>query len=175
MGAVAPRGAGDMDFQRLLRHAFAPSRAARRAFPEAVLASIEMAIRESERHHGGQIRFAVEAALPPIAIWRETSAADRAMEVFSALRVWDTEGNNGVLLYLLVADHDIEIVADRGIHGLVGAAAWEAICRAMESHFRAGRFERGVIEGIGAVSRHLQTHFPRPVTANELPDRPVVL
>jgi uncharacterized membrane protein len=164
-----------MDLQRLLRHAFAPSRAARKAFPEAALARIETAIRESERRHGGQIRFAVEASLPPIAIWRKTSAAERALEVFSALRVWDTEQNNGVLLYLLVADHDIEIVADRGIHGVVGAPAWETICRAMESHFRARRFEQGVIEGIGAVSRHLEAHFPRSVTGNELPDRPVVL
>jgi uncharacterized membrane protein len=164
-----------MKAARMLRHLFTPTWLAQRAFPAAALAGIEKAVGDSERRHAGQIRFAVEAALHPAAIWRGVSAADRALEVFSSLRVWDTEHNNGVLVYLLLADHDVEIVADRGIHARVGSEAWEAICRAMEGHFRAGRFEQGVIEGIGRITALLEAHFPRASGANELPDRPVVL
>ncbi len=164
-----------MKLGRWIRHLLASSAAVRRAFPDATLARIEAAIRESESRHGGQIRFAVEAALDPLALLRETTAADRALEAFASLRVWDTEQNNGVLLYLLLADRDIEIVADRGIHARVGASAWEAICRDMEAHFRAGQFERGVIEGIERVSALLGAHFARSGAGDELPDRPVVL
>lgn len=164
-----------MKLRRLLRHLVTPSWAAHRAFPAAALARIEGAIAESERRHGGQIRFAVEASLDPLAVWRGVSAADRALEAFSSLRVWDTEGNNGVLLYLLLADHDVEIVADRGIHGRVGSGEWETLCHAMEADFRAGRFEQGVLEGIAGISRHLETHYPAGGAGNELPDRPVLL
>jgi uncharacterized membrane protein len=107
---------------------------------------------------------------------RGLSAREHALDVFSALKVWDTEHNNGVLIYLLLADRDVEIVADRGIHGRVGADGWEAICREMEGAFRAGNFESGVLQGIGRVSEFLQAHFPKDHDgANELPDRPVVL
>jgi uncharacterized membrane protein len=96
--------------------------------------------------------------------------------VFAQLRVWDTAHNNGVLIYLLLADRDVEIVVDRGIDARVGKAGWEAICQMMEAEFRAGHFERGVIKGIDAVTRHLATHFPRDAgSVNELPDAPVVL
>ncbi|MBC7583338.1 MAG: TPM domain-containing protein, partial [Tardiphaga sp.] len=117
-----------------------------------------------------------EGALDGAPLFRDQSARERAIDVFSQLRIWDTEHNNGVLIYLLLADRDVEIVVDRGIDAHVGAAGWEAICQAMEAEFRAGHFERGVIRGIAAVTQHLATHFPRDgAAANELPDAPVIL
>jgi uncharacterized membrane protein YgcG len=152
-------------FARRLRHLVTGRGAVRRAFPGHSLRAIEAAIAAAERTHAGQIRFAVGKG-----------ARERAVDVFSLLRVWDTAHNNGVLIYLLLADRDVEIVADRGIHARCGAAAWEDICRAMEAHFRAGRFEQGVLEGIEAVGAHLARHFPGAGGAgNELPDRPVLL
>lgn len=138
--------------------------------------AIERTIRESEASHGGQIRFAVEPALDFAALVRGQSARQRAIEVFSQLRAWDTEHNNGVLIYLLLADRDVEIIADRGIHSRLGNAGWETICREMEQAFRQGRFEEGVIAGIKAVGGHLEKHFPnRPAGPSELPDRPVII
>lgn len=146
------------------------------AFSARSLRAIEQAIRETEATHAGQIRFAVEASLDLAALRRDMTARDRAIEMFAQLRVWDTEHNNGVLIYLLLADRDVEIVADRGIHAKVGHAAWESICRDMETTFRQGQFETGVIAGIHAVGSHLQRHFPgKPAASNELPDRPIVV
>ncbi|MFZ5877269.1 MAG: TPM domain-containing protein [Nitrospirota bacterium] len=161
---------------RLVRHLVSPPWRVRTAFPSRTMRAIERAIRESESTHNGQIRFAVEAALDIGPLLRDQSARERAIDVFSFLRVWDTEHNNGVLVYLLLADRDVEIVADRGIARHVAPEEWERICRDMEAAFRAGRFEDGVLNGIRAVSRHLARHHPgiggRP---NELPDQPVVL
>jgi uncharacterized membrane protein len=138
--------------------------------------AIEQAIHDSERQHRGQICFAVEAALDTGRLWRGLSARERALEVFSHMRVWDTEHNNGVLIYLLLADHDVEIVADRGIHARVGADEWERICREMESRFRAARFEDGALTGIRAVHALLARHFPGPGRGTEnIPDTPLVL
>jgi len=138
--------------------------------------AIERTIRESEASYGGQIRFAVEPALDFADLVRGQSARQRAIEVFSQLRAWDTEHNNGVLIYLLLADRDVEIIADRGIHSRLGNAGWETICREMEQAFRQGRFEEGVIAGIKAVGGHLEKHFPnRPAGPSELPDRPVII
>ncbi len=148
----------------------------RRAFPQRALDAIERAIREAEVRHAGQIRFAVEAALDLPPLLAGQTARGRAIDVFSQLRVWDTEHNNGVLIYLLLADRDVEIVADRGIHARLGAETWEAICREMEAAFRNGQFEAGVLAGIHAVGEHLARHFPpRGEKPNEMPDRPVVL
>ena len=111
-----------------------------------------------------------------MALLHDRSARERAVEVFSHLRVWDTERNNGVLIYLLIADRRVEIVADRGIHRDVGPQGWEAICREMERSFRQGRFEQGVVEGIRAVASHLVRHYPASgANENELPDEPVIL
>jgi uncharacterized membrane protein len=165
-----------MDFSRLLRHLMSPHWLVRRAFSPAVLGRIERTIAHCETRHAGQIRFAVEHALDMSALVRGVSARERALEVFSTLKVWDTEHNNGVLIYLLLADRDVEIVADRGIHQRVGANEWEAVCREMERAFRQGRFEQGVLGGIERVSTLLQVHFARGSRgSNELPDRPVVL
>jgi len=147
-----------------------------RAFPGDTLAAIDRAIKASEAAHRGEIRFAVEGALHIDPLLRGQTARERAIDVFSHLRVWDTERNNGVLIYLLLADRDVEIVADRGIHEKVGGQEWERICRNMEAAFRQADYEGGVIGGIREVTRHLAEHFP-PVgdDRNELPDKPVVL
>ena len=138
--------------------------------------AIEAAIKESEAGHQGEIRFAVEAALEIAPLLKNQAAGERAVEVFSQLRVWDTQHNNGVLIYLLLADRDVEIIADRGIHQHVGKDGWEKICREMEALFRQGRFEEGAITGIKAVSLHLAKHYPgQSQNINELPDTPVVV
>jgi uncharacterized membrane protein YgcG len=161
---------------RLFKHLVTGRLAVLRVLPPRAVRTIEQAIRESEANHGGQIRFAVEPALDFSALMRGQSARQRAIEVFSQLRVWDTEHNNGVLIYLLLADRDVEIIADRGIHAKLGNAGWETVCREMEQSFRQGRFEEGVIAGIKAVGGHLEKHFPnRPAGPGELPDRPVII
>ncbi len=162
-----------MDMRRVLRHLFMPPWRTRVVFPAAALRAIEEAIRASERAHAGEIRFAVESALDPAPLLRGVSARERAVGAFSQLRVWDTAQNNGVLIYLLLADHDVEIVADRGIAARVAAAEWERICRQMEAHFRDGHFEQGAVAGIHAVGALLARHFPSAGGGvNELPDRP---
>jgi uncharacterized membrane protein len=165
-----------MDLVRIARHLMATRWMVIRAFPGDTLTAIERAIRESEATHRGEIRFVVEGALEMAPLLRGQSARERAIDVFSQLRVWDTERNNGVLIYLLLADRDVEIVADRGIHARVGPPEWERICRKMEAAFRQADFEGGVVAGIQEVTLHLAEHFP-PVDdgRNELPDKPVVL
>jgi uncharacterized membrane protein YgcG len=165
-----------MGIKRIGKHLLANRSRVRRAFPTKALANIEQAIKAGEATHAGQIRFAVEGALDGAPLLRNQSARARALDVFSHLRIWDTAHNNGVLIYLLLADHDVEIVADRGIDAKVGAAGWEKICADMETEFKAGNFERGVISGIEAVSRQLATYFPKHGRGpNELPDAPVVI
>jgi uncharacterized membrane protein len=161
----------------MLRHLFGGPWQTRLHFPKTTMRAIEAAIQESERTHSGELRFAVEATLPVTEALRGITARQRAIEVFSNLRIWDTEDNNGVLIYLLLADHDVEIVADRGVHKLVGADGWEAICRAMEAEFRVHHFENGVLLGIARITEILQQHFPAQGGAdnNELPDAPVAL
>lgn len=164
-----------MDLSRVARHLIVLPGAVKRAFPPAAMAAVEEAIARGEKTHSGEVRFAVEAALDTAALLAGQSARERALEVFSQLRVWDTAQNNGVLVYLLLADHDIEIVADRGLNA-VPAAEWEAICRAMEEALRRGGFQAAVERGIEAVSRLVARHFPRRAgDANELPDRPAVV
>ncbi len=148
----------------------------KRAFPPDTFMAIDKAIKESESAHRGEIRFAVEGALHISTLLRGQTARERAIDVFSQLRIWDTEHNNGILIYLLLADRDVEIVADRGINAKVGPQEWEQICRKMEDAFRQADYEGGVVGGIRDVTRHLVEHFP-PIGGdrNELPDRPVVL
>jgi len=163
-----------MKILRIWRHLKASPWRVRRVLPKSAMQAIERAIRESERKHQGQICFAIEGALDIGPLLRGLTARQRAIDVFSRLRVWDTEHNNGVLIYLLLADHDVEIVADRGIHALVGRDGWEAICRTMESAFREGRFDEGIVAGILAVGELLARHYPGN-GRNEIPDKPVVL
>ena len=148
----------------------------RRTFPNATLARVEAAVRESERQHRGEVRFVVEGALEFPAVARGLTPRERAIEVFSLLRVWDTEENTGVLIYVQLVDRDIEIVADRGIAALIDQSEWEAICRRMEDAFRSGRFDEGALAGIRDVTALLVRHFPaRGENIDELPDNPVVL
>lgn len=159
---------------RWLRHLFAPS--ARHAFPEACLQRIAEAIARAEQRHRGQLCFAVEASLPWRALWRGVDARSRAVDVFSQLRVWDTAGNDGVLVYLLLAERDIEIVADRGVQ--VDAAQWEGVCARMAAHLRAGEHERAALEGVESAAALLAQAHPREAQdefRNELPDRPTLL
>jgi uncharacterized membrane protein len=166
-----------MGIKRVARHLVAQRWQVRRLFPPAVLARIEQAVRDGEATHAGQVRFVVEGALDGAPLLRGQPARERAIDVFSMLRIWDTAHNNGVLIYLLLADRDVEIVADRGIDAKVGHDGWERICREMEAAFGRGLFERGVVDGVAAVSRHLAAHFPAhgPGRPNELPDQPVVM
>ncbi|WP_434032690.1 TPM domain-containing protein [Cupriavidus sp. a3] len=164
------------NFNRIGRHLMMTHWHVHHAFPRETLNAIEEAIKLSEAMHGGEIRFALEGALHSTALLNGQSARTRAIEVFSQLHVWDTEQNNGVLIYLLLADHDVEIVADRGVHARVGADAWEIICREMEARFRHGEYQAGVIAGIQAVTRHMTQHFPaRDHCQNELADKTVIL
>jgi uncharacterized membrane protein len=161
---------------RLLKHLFIPGWWLTRVFPPSSMENIAEAIRQAESRHQGQICFAVETSLDLRPLLRGQTARQRAIEVFSGLRVWDTEHNNGTLIYLLYADRDVEIIADRGINAYVSSAEWERICHEMETSFRQGHFEEGVIAGIRAVSTHLTRHYPgQGIRGNELPDRPVIL
>ena len=165
-----------MSIRRIGKHLVEHRWRVRRIFPPEVLAAIERTIKAGEATHSGQVRFVVEGALDGKPLFRNQSARERALDVFSQLRIWDTAHNNGVLIYLLLADRDVEIVADRGIDVKVGAAGWEKICKEMETDFRAGNFAGGVIKGIQAVSKQLAAHFPKQGGGeNELPDAPVVI
>jgi uncharacterized membrane protein len=165
-----------MGIKRIGKHLLEHNWRVRRLFPPQVLTAIEQAIKAGESTHSGQVRFVVEGALDGAPLFRDQPARERALDVFSQLRIWDTAHNNGVLIYLLLADRDVEIIADRGIDAKVDADGWENICQAMEAEFQAGAFERGSIKGIEAVSRELAKHFPSTGCGpNELPDAPVVI
>ena len=160
---------------RLLKHRLFDEGDARRALGEAAMARIEAHVRESETRHSGEIRVCVEAGLPLSYLWRDATARERAVTLFGKLRVWDTEANNGVLIYLLLAEHAIEIVADRAVARLVPQAEWDRLAATMADAFRAGRFEDGLMQAIEGVERHLVQHFPLAegvANPNELPDRP---
>lgn len=148
----------------------------KRAFPPETLIAIEQAIKAGEASHAGEIRFVVEGALDSTPLFKGQSAQERAVDVFSQLRIWDTAHNNGVLIYLLLADRDVEIVADRGIHAKAGSQEWQSICRQMEAEFKDANYKGGVVSGIQAVTQHLIKHFPAVGgNRNELPNTAVVL
>jgi len=162
--------------KRLFRHGFVMPWAVKKHFPEQSLKRIEAEIAKSEAQHLGEIRFVVESHLPFIDILRKKSGKKRAIEVFSQLHIWDTEHNNGVLIYLLLADHDFEILGDRGIHQHLGKDGWEEICQQMEGLFRKGQFEMGVIFGIHQITESLIKHFPATgENKNELSNQAIIL
>jgi uncharacterized membrane protein len=162
-------------FRRLLSHLLFPAWAARRRFPPALLAELEAAIGEMEARHEGEICFAIETALDLGQLLRGTPPRASALEAFAELRVWDTARNNGVLIYVLFADHDVEIVADRGVAERVSQAEWEAVCEEMQAHFRAGRFRDGALAGVRGVGRILAERYPRAGgDTNELANRPTL-
>ena len=165
-----------MNFGRIVKHLLVPHWVALRPFPAPVLGRIESVIGSSEAKHDGELRFAVEGGLHLASLWRGQSPRGRAIELFAQLRVWDTENNSGVLIYVQLVDRRIEIVADRGINARVAQASWDEICRRMEAAFSHGQFEQGALAAIDEVTALLARHFPPAgVNPNELPDRPVVL
>ncbi len=162
--------------KRFIRHVWMSPLILKRQFPSDTLAVIGRAVTESEKSHRGQVRFVLEAELTTGQLWTGVSARQRAIDVFSLLRVWDTEENNGVLVYLLLADRKVEIVADRGIHRHAGDERWRAICREIEHHYRKGDFLTGSVTGIQKISAELAFYFPaKGEHANEQSDAPVVL
>jgi hypothetical protein len=176
VAAALPDGGEGKIMKRMVRHLLFPDWLTRRSFPAPVLARIEAAVSAAERGHSGELRFVVEGALHPVQVFSGMSARVRALAVFSELGIWDTAANNGVLIYLLLADRDVEIVADRGLNGLVSPAEWEALCREMENCFQRGEFESGAVLGVAGVGELLRRHFPiSGADANELPDEPRLL
>ena len=159
---------------RILKHRFLDETDIARALPAEVLARLEARVATSEKHHSGEIRLSVEAGLPLSYLRRGLSARDRAVMLFGKLRVWDTEHNNGVLIYLLLAERAIEIVADRGVARVVPQAHWDAVVQGMGTAFQQGRFEEGLTQAVTAVDAELARHFalaPGALNPNELPDR----
>ena len=148
-----------------------------RRFPVGVLDEMAEAISVGEHSHLGEVRFAIESRLAPLAVLSGLDAPARAQQVFTQLRVWDTEHNCGVLLYVLMAEHRIEIVADRGIAHRVTAEAWSAVCARMQQHFGIQEWRQGALQGIAETHDLLSRHFPShgKHRADELPDRPVLL
>jgi uncharacterized membrane protein len=162
---------------RLLKHRLWDETDVRRVLPEQALDRLEALVAESEKHHSGEIRLCVEAGLPLSYLWRDALPRERALAMFGKLRVWDTEANNGVLIYLLLAEHAIELVADRGLAHVVPPARWQAIVDGLREALRAGRFEQGLASAVSEVDRLLRDRFPlaegeRAQNPNELPDRP---
>ena len=165
-----------MNINRIVKHLLVTDGQVGRTFDRSTLSKIEAAIKASEAEHVGEIRFAVEGGLDGAPLFKGQSARERAIELFSQLRVWDTQQNTGVLIYVLLADRAVEIVADRGIDAKVDSQEWNKVCRQMEAAFRQSNFEGGVVSGVQAVTRHLKQHFPSDgKDRNELPDKPVVL
>jgi uncharacterized membrane protein len=169
-----------MSIGRILRHSFAGDAGTRRCFGDAVLADIDAAIRAAEARTSGEIRFVVETALEARDLWAGITPRERAAHVFSDLHIWNTELRNGVLIYVLRADHDVEILADRGAAAAIPAADWERAAHVMEEHFRVRRFREGAVAGVQAVAELLARHFParggpRGDTRDELPNQPILL
>ena len=164
-------------FKRILKHRWLDEGDANRAVPVDMVERLMRRVAASERRHSGEIRICVEAGLPVSYLWRNAPARERAITLFGKLRVWDTELNNGVLIYLLLADHAIEIVADRGLNQRVTEAQWKAMVDNLGAAIRAGNYEDGLTQALEEVSAVLVQHFPlmpSDANSNELPNRPIV-
>ena len=165
-----------MKIKRIVKHLLVTHGQVRRAFPHSALREIEQVIKASEAEHTGEIRFVVEGGLDGMPLFKGQSARERAIDLFSQLRMWDTQDNSGLLIYLLLADRAVEIVADRGISAKVSPHEWTKVCRQMEMAFKQSDYARGVVGGLQSVTHHLVEHFPADGrSGNELPDKPVVL
>jgi uncharacterized membrane protein len=165
-----------MQLTRALKHLFSARAVTRARFPASLEQAISAAIQQAEARTSGEIRFAIETALEIEDLWAGIEPRERALQVFSQLRVWDTELRNGVLIYVLMADRDVEIVADRGLSVRISPNEWEAACKLMESHFREDRFREGALAGVEAVGGLLEREFPsRTGDRDELPNQPSLL
>lgn len=166
-----------MKLLRSLKHLVVPDWISRRCFSRKDLLQIEKAVANSEKRHEGEIRFVVEGSLPlSYLLLKHRSSRRRAEDLFSSLKVWDTERNTGVLVYVQLVSRHIDIVADRGIAAKVAQHEWDAVCRAMEASFGKKEFLQGSLQALERITHLLVRHFPSAAGgANELPDRPVVL
>jgi uncharacterized membrane protein len=173
LGAVVPPGDGDMreslmtHGKRWWRHRWMHERAAERAVPPAMAEQLQARVNASEARHSGEIVLCVEAALPNRELWRAgremplpAVVRERALSWFGKLRVWDTEHNNGVLIYLMLAERQLEIVADRGISRHVPDAHWQAVVQHLGEHLQTGDFDNGLTQALQEVSALLVQHFP---------------
>ena len=164
-----------MGIGRIFRHLCTTGLHLRSRFPQSALDAIEAEIAKSEQLHTGELRFAIETALDLPPLLQGLQSRQRALDVFSLLRVWDTDTNSGVLIYLLLVDHKVEIVADRGIAAKVEQSEWDLVCREMEQAFRSGDFKGGAIVGVQRISALLARHFPPGIrNPNELPNKPYI-
>jgi TPM domain len=162
--------------KRLVRHLLMTQGQLKRCFKSSVIEAIDEEIRISERSHSGEICFVVEAALDCYSIVKNKSPTARAMELFSRMHLWDTENNSGLLIYVLLADRTVVILADRGIHAKVGDEPWQKICLTMENHFKKGDYEYGAIAGIRAVTEQVEKYFSTAYAdRNEISNRPVLI
>ncbi|RCW74670.1 TPM domain-containing protein [Pseudorhodoferax soli] len=160
--------------QRFLTHRWIDVGDAHQALPRAALERLERRIAASEQRHTGEVCICVEAALPASYLLRDATARERAVAMFGKLRVWDTEHNNGVLIYLLLAEHAIELVADRGLNRHVDAQRWHQVVEQLRNALRAGQYEDGLTTALEEVSAVLVQHFPArdgAGGANALPNR----
>lgn len=163
-----------MNLQRIFKHLLTPDWFAQRVFHSADLTAIAAAVTASEKKHRGELRFVFEGPLPLAALWRDMPVRHRATQLFAQLDVWDTDENSGILIYVQLIDHRVEILADRGIAQHVPQAQWDALCRGLEAAFRQKNYRGGALEAITKASELLVQHFPAGVkNPNELPDRPL--
>ncbi len=162
--------------KRALRHLFTTSRAGKQAFPETTLQAIQDVITEGEKLHRAEVQLIVEPSLPLSEIWEGTSSRERAIELFSLHRIWDTEENSGILIYIDLADHQVEIIADRGISHVTTSEEWRLVCQTMTSGFAEGRYHDSVIAALKLLNNILHAHLPDVEDQpNQLPNRPIIL
>ncbi|HJV86564.1 MAG TPA: TPM domain-containing protein [Noviherbaspirillum sp.] len=163
-------------FSRLIKHLCTTTADGRRAFPEETLKAIEETIAAGEKCHRAEVRMVIEPSLSSQAVLNGMSPRERARELFSHYRVWDTEENCGVLVYINLADHQVEIVADRGVGRVVAAKEWHGVCRTMTEGFANGSYHDSIVAALEQLNRLLANHYPDDgSTRNQLPDRPVML
>ena len=163
-------------FRRAIRHEFFGARQVRARLPDASMLVIEAAIAVGEARHSAEIRFVVEASLDLQQVWSGTQPRERALLVFSNLRVWDTEANNGILLYVLMADRSVEVVADRAVARRIAQSSWDAVCQQMAQAYRGGDFLNGTLAAIAQLHELVEPHFPSGrENLDELPNRPLII
>ena len=165
-------------WRRWWRHRWMPEHASEKALPPATAERLQQLVSASEVLHSGEIVLCVEAALPNSYLRRAGRVAsvpvvirERALAWFGKLRVWDTEHNNGVLIYLLLAERRLEIVADRGLARCVDHAQWQAVAQHLGQRLQEGDFDTGLTQAVQAVSAVLVQHFalaPGQTNPNEL-------
>lgn len=167
----------ETSLKRALRHLGTTSSAARKAFPAEAQHQLQVAVHAGEQHHRGEVRVVIEAGMPWELAWRGTTPRERARALFGALEVWNTEDHTGVLLYINLADHAVEILADRGIDACVSARVWEKVCAGLTAGLRESLSVRPVLDAVGEIHALLMAHFPSGdgLNRNELDDRPMVL